>query len=437
MNRENIYSLKGFTKVFKFTVTQTFKNKAYRASLIIFVAFFALNSPINYFMSKNASSSIGSATKKDLKDMDLENVYMINKTGFALDDLEIGKAKIQNSDSSEDELKGSIGAKDVILVLNKDEEGYKINGVIAPESEITIQEVNTIVDHVKEVFDDTRMKSVNISDKDIKKISDGLSHSAIMSEDDYIMEKNKTVPGDVYSRYVMTFSMIMFMTILLLTTYILNSVTEEKQSKLVETLLVNVRPMALLMGKILGMMTYMFAVFASGIIISKLADYFMLNVFNADPKFYGQTAIDFSIFKNASPIQALFLILTIVIGYLSFSILAGLFGSACSKTEDIQAATGSIMFIIMISYFVVMGVGMADGNTSNYILALVPPVSYFTLPIMYMSGRISIMIVLASYAIQIVVLILLLLLSTKAYRNLVLSDSTTPKLKTILKSAKA
>ncbi|MBR6401961.1 MAG: ABC transporter permease [Eubacterium sp.] len=437
MNRENIYSLKGFSKVYKFTVGQTFKNKAYRVSLIAFIVFFALNSPVNYFMTKNSNSNIIDSDSKDLDKIDAENVYVINGTSYELDGLKIGNARIQKSDSSEEELKNSIGPKDVILVLKKEADGYKINGVVADESEITVQNVNAIAEKAKEIFDDVRMKSVNISDKDAQKLNKGISHSSVISEADYNMEKNKTVPGDVFSRYIMTFTMILFMTLMLLATYILNSVTEEKQSKLVETLLVNVRPMALLMGKILGMMTYMFVVFASGIVVSKITDFVMVNVINVDTRYYGQTAIDFSVFKNANLVQGAFLVLSIVLCYLSFSILAGLFGSACSKVEDNQVASGQIMTIVLITYFLVIGFGMTDENLANHLLSLIPPCSYFTLPIMYMSGRISLPITLLSYAIQIVVLILLLLLSTRAYRNLVLSDSTTPKLKTIFKSAKA
>ena len=47
---------------------------------------------------------------------------------------------------------------DVILVLKKEADGYKINGVVADESEITVQDVNTIADKAKEIFDDINNK---------------------------------------------------------------------------------------------------------------------------------------------------------------------------------------------------------------------------------------------------------------------------------------
>ena len=78
-----------------------------------------------------------------------------------------------------------------------------------------------------------------------------------------------------------------------------------------------------------------------------------------------------------------------------------------------------------------------DKTVVNYLLALIPPFSYYTLPVMYIAGRVELPIVIISYVIQIALLILLVLLSAKTYRNLLLSDSSTPKLKAIFKSAKA
>ena len=51
-------------------------------------------------------------------------------------------------------------------------------------------------------------------------------------------------------------------------------------------------------------------------------------------------------------------------------------------------------------------------------------------------GRINIGILLASYAIQVVLLVGLVMLSAKTYRNLLLSDSSKPKLAAIFKAAK-
>ena len=433
VNRENIYSLKGFTKVYGFTVNQTFKNKAYLASLIVFLFVFSLMGPLNYFMAKSGVSAAEEAINKNLENIDLGNVYIQNDTGFDISDIKLGNAKV----SFVSENTAKLGENDITINIIKETEGYKVNGIIADDSALSIQDVSSVTGSVKTFFDEARMKSLSISDKDIQKITKGIDHDSIMTQEEYVQEENKTISGDKFAKYILGFSIIIFMMVSMSNSYIISSVTEEKTSKLVETLLVSVRPMALLMGKIIGMMTYILTVLAVGLVSSKISDFIMQNVIKADLKYYNNTGFNLVMFKEMDALSLVFVVITIIIGFLSFAILAGIFGSACTKIEDIQNATGNIMTIAMLGYFVSFGVGMVDKPVTNIVLSLLPPFSYFTLPIMYVSGRVELPIVLISYAIQIILLILLVLLSAKTYRNLLLSDSSTPKLKAIFKSAKA
>ena len=94
------------------------------------------------------------------------------------------------------------------------------------------------------------------------------------------------------------------------------------------------------------------------------------------------------------------------------------------------------MTFSMVSYFAAIGIGCMDNDIANMIGALIPPFSFFTAPVSYVTGRIGIVVLLAAYAIQIVLIVLIVRLSAKSYRNLLLSDSTTQKLSAIFKSAK-
>lgn len=434
MNRENIYSLKGFSKVYSFTVKQTFKNKAYIASILVFMVVFICMGPLNYFMTKSSTESAEKAMNTDLEKIEMENVYISNESGFDISDIKLGKAKVTFTKPSEQK---TLGEKDINISITKEEAGYKVKGVIGDSSAISVSDVNAITDTVKENFDEARMKSLSISDKDIQKISKGIGHDSVMTQEEYIEEESKTISGNKYMKYILGFSILIFMMVTMSNSYIISSVTEEKQSKLVESLLVSVRPMALLMGKILGMMTYISVVLCVGLVSSKISDFIMENVMHVNMEATASTGFDLSIFTGMGTGSLILCILTMVIGFLSFSILSGLFGSACTKMEDIQNATGNIMTISMIGYFVSFSAGMMDKTVVNYLLALIPPFSYYTLPVMYIAGRVELPIVIISYVIQIALLILLVLLSAKTYRNLLLSDSSTPKLKAIFKSAKA
>ena len=147
VNRENIYSLKGFSKVYSFTVKQTFKNKAYLASIFVFMVVFILMGPLNYFMTKSSMESAEKAINTDLEKVEIDNVYISNETGFNLDDIKIGNAKVT---FSEPDAQNTLGRKDVSIYIKREETGYKVNGILADDSDISIHDMSAITDNVKE-----------------------------------------------------------------------------------------------------------------------------------------------------------------------------------------------------------------------------------------------------------------------------------------------
>ena len=114
--------------------------------------------------------------------------------------------------------------------------------------------------------------------------------------------------------------------------------------------------------------------------------------------------------------------------------VAAVMASACSKTEDQQNATTLVTMITMIGYIGCIYTGFK--NSMSLPGALIPPFSFFMAPVAYIGGRVSIWVLLGSFAIQIVILIGLMMLGAKTYRNLLLSDSSKPKLASVLAAAK-
>ena len=467
MNRENIYNMKGFTKVFKFTLVQTFKNPAYRLSFILFVVIMTIMGPLQYFMSRNSMETARDSFDVNFDDTKLRNVYVINDTAVDFDfnmiidsvkkansevegyDLEskyvpeiddkgmkVGNVHFIMTDKSYDEIKGELGKDSGVTVIKKVETGYEVSGIIDEDSEVETGEIDDAAGYIKTYFEEARLKDVDVSDADIKKITAGLDTDGVITESDYMAEQNKTITGDKYFTYILGFSVITMMIISMSNSFIIASVTEEKQSKLVESLLVSVRPMALLMGKICGMMGYVLSILACGFIGSKLSDFIISDIMKVEATQYSGAGFDFSVFSKFGPSGLIILLAALILGYLTFAVIGGIMGSSCCKVEDTQNATGTVMMIVMLGYMGAIFVGMSDKPILNTVLALVPPFSYFSAPIMYVSGRIGLGVLLGTFAIQIVILILLVLLCAKVYRTLILSDSSTPKISQIIKTLK-
>ena len=459
--KENIYSMKGFSKVFKFTLVQTFKNPGYRVSFIIFVLVMTCMGPLQYFMSKSSMDTVDSINTVDFEDTSVKNVYVVNDTAVdfdisyiadkeknesADDDktipqmnndvLEAGNVKFIPSDKSYHELLDEIGEEDAVVYIHKTDEGYEASGIISDNSDIESKDIDDAAGYIGSYFEEVRLKDINLTNEEIMMISSGVDTDGVIKESDYIAEQSKTISGSKYFTYILAFSVIVMMVVSLSNSFIIASVTEEKQSKLVESLLVSVRPMALLMGKICGMMAYVLSILFCGFIGSKLSDLIMKYGFNADKEAYGGTGFDFSVFRSFGTSGLIILLVSLMIAYLTFAVLGGILGSSCSKIEDTQNATGTVMTVVMLGYMGGIFFGMADNNILNIVSSLVPPFSYFCSPILYVTGRIGLGLLLVSFVLQVVILGLLILLSAKTYRSLILSDSATPKLATIFKTAR-
>ena len=441
--RENIYSLQGFSKVFRFTVAQTLKNKAYRASLILFVVIMSIMSPLQYIISRNTMKSTEEAMNADTSEFAAQSVIVVNDTQVVLTEAIFSDALSNtyehidiNMSSDKDAALAGINSDTAVILIGSEANGYMISGVISDSSDIKPEEIAKITSVISDVFDEERLNQSNLNAEIITRISAGVDTGSTLTEDDFYAEENKTVGKDQYFSFILAYAVIMMLVISLTNSYIISSVTEEKTSKLVETLLVSVRPLALLFGKIAGMMAYTLSIMVFGFLGSKVSNLIMTIIFGEGAASSPGVSFNFNLFTEFGTFGFLILLINVVIAYLSFSLLSGLFGSACVKTEDIQTASGTVMLICMTGYMAAIFAGIPDSTVANHVVSLLPPVSYYCAPIMYLCGRIDLWVLLVSYLIQILILWGLALVSARTYRNLILSDSSTPKLAAIIKTAR-
>lgn len=360
--RENIYSLEGFSKVFKFTVRQTFKNKGYLLSFVIFVLVMTLMGPLQYLGQSAGQGAAEDSMNFNSADVDVDNIYIYDQLGVIQnsdnvkdlyesrgkdDDKEAGitsdKIYVEDAtDASEDSIISGLKKKDVAVVITASETGYKVNGIIADDSDVEIDDLDGITEVIKDDFDTKRFEDNDVKAEDAQMIFSGVNTDGVTSETEYLSKESKAISGQKYMFYMLGFSMIVFIVVSMSTSFIITSVTEEKQSKLVESLLVSVRPMALLLGKVCGMMSYVVLLLVCGVIGSNVSGYVMRNVFNITEDKFSNRGFDFSIFKDFGVVGGVALVLSIILAFLAFGMISGLFGSTCNKTEDMQNATGML-----------------------------------------------------------------------------------------------
>lgn len=253
----------------------------------------------------------------------------------------------------------------------------------------------------------------------------------------YLEEEEKS--SDFESRYFLQlgYAIVIMMVSTMSASYIIRSVVEEKTSKLVEFLMISVRPLALLAGKILAVSVYVVGMLLVMFGCYQLSNHITGQIFQmpAGEMSYG---ISFSLTTLLSGIripELIVIAISFIFGILTFAILSGICGAGCSTTEDVNSANSLPMMIIMACYIISLIVSGFNGENTNLIVSICPILSIFCAPVQFMLGNVGIGIVAISWLLQAVVIYLMLFLAAKIYSDLLVYRGTRLKFSQIIKMA--
>ncbi len=208
------------------------------------------------------------------------------------------------------------------------------------------------------------------------------------------------------------------------------SVASEKSSRVMETLVVSVKPSRILIGKCLGMGVLGLTQFGGVIVFALICGKLLIP---EDFVFMGESLSSLSAFTPAS---ALLIILFFVLGYMLYAFMNAVSGASIDKIEDLNSAMMPVMIISMCSfYFSYFTVIM--GTTYDYMVKLamyIPFSAPFVMPFVLLNGEASTADVLISLAILAVTITLVTVISVKVYTRSVMHYGKRLKIKDALKN---
>ncbi len=224
------------------------------------------------------------------------------------------------------------------------------------------------------------------------------------------------------ARYVVQYgySIVVMMITLFSCTFIVRAILEEKASKLVETLLVSIKSEAMILGKILATIAFVFIMFLL-IVAAFAGSYFITGMF-IDTSFVGafleNMGITGGIFNIGFELIAIIAV-SLLLACVLLSQIAALSGEGCSTMEDMESANMSATMLVLACYIATI-IATPFGSAPALPMSLIPFISAFAAPTYYVTGDISLLILLISWAIQIGTIALVYKLSGKAYDSLIM-----------------
>ena len=193
---------------------------------------------------------------------------------------------------------------------------------------------------------------------------------------------------------------------LMLQTYgawVLTAVTREKASRIVEVLLAVIRPVHLLVGKIIGIGAV--ALMHAAVLI--VVAFATTRIVGAD--------ITAGLRAGDLAIGAVWFLL----GYALYCSAFAAAGSLCARVEDAQGVSFPIMLPLLFAY--IASFSAASGaNTLLWILAFIPPTAVLAMPTLYGIGAAPVWAMLLSMALTVAAIVLVALLAARIYERSVL-----------------
>ena len=434
----------GWKDVYRFTLIQTIKSKSFLVSFVILLLFSVAAIPVVNLFTGNDDKEIVNH---------IEKVYIIDesglsKTAFApklTEDIYSDLLIIPATSSYEDLCK-LIDTKEttsIILRVNlnttESSSNFMLNFTKSSQGVVTKDETMKLGDLLLESFQQYKEDSLGISEEQMNFIDSKATAKVttlnVLGEE-YIEEDTTISNAEYWFIYGIFFVVLMVTT--LSGTQVASSIASDKSTRVVEYLLISVRPLALMLGKILAMLTavlgqtiaLLIAVFVSNEVVASNNGVSLLEKY-----------LPSEVFTNLNLVNILICIAVIGLGLFFFGTLAGLAGATVSKIEELNEGLTLFTIITMVGAY--MGIFaavtlMGAGETGFVKFTMIFPLSSpFILPGAIIIGKISFTTAAISIALLIVFVFLLLQFVARIYESLILHNGTTIKPKQLLGMAKS
>lgn len=399
-----------------FTIKDMVKRKSFIISNIIIILIIVLLFNIPNLL-KLLDNGEGSSNSK-LLIVDSENIFEGNLEAINQMDLSYD-AKISNEELSFDEIKEKItnGEIDDALILNSN--NGKISMEYIVENLMYVEEVpETLVNAISSIYTNMQIAKLNLTEEELKSISPEFEFSLKQTEEEKV-EGNVAV--------MMLLSMALFFAIYYCAYQVSTSITVEKTSKIIETLVTSTSPRSIVLGKTIGI----------GLVgLIQIAVYLIVALICKEV-FLEPGVIDSIInFNNVTPFLISMTLLYFLLGYAAYALLYALTGSTVSKPEDVQSANGPVAILVIIGFYLAYFTMMNPTSNLNIIASILPISSPFCMPLRIMMGIAETKDIILSIGVLLLTIIIVAKVSIRIYSNAILNYGSKIGLKDIVRMYK-
>ncbi len=457
-------SLTGWQKVFSFTLIQTIKTPAMIVTTVFLFGVALLMLPVTSLLSADGESPVKDSTT-------IQRLVLLDETPLGLKDwLDIRDMdyegalpeEIQFSEEDYDTLVERLTEEAeedwaLIQISFEESQGFSVMGVYGTNTNVSKEDLRIVTELIMENLRDQMVEQLGIAQEQVDYINHEVEQKisyyrtgvegeepAIVDQEDE--EQEGSLSPVEYSLVLMCLVLVTIM-ISMSGEQVAAAVIQEKSSKVVEYLLISVKPLALMVGKILaifvitlGQLLLMLLGFAASIGIYLLMNPgMMLSAADILTQMTGEAGDQLGAVSLSLNIPTLIVaFLLILAGTLFYSTIAALAGACVSRLEEMTESMKLFSVIMVVGAYaglaVVMGdmVGEAPAALS-YTVELLPVTAPFLTPGYLLLDRCPLWVGLATVLLFIAAQALLFMFSANVYETLIYHKGNPLKLKDLLR----
>lgn len=413
-------SLHGLGKVIGFTLSHLLKSKANIIIAAILLVIALISVPLISLLANSESADIDVSTS-----IAISKVWVRNRTDYPLefdfeDDSPLAEVEFLDADIDTDQYEQRISHDDAFVDIFFDtaKSAYTINIYTSSYTSLSPRNLDYLSYEMQNCFEESRLKSLGVTHEQLDVALSSYYTSSVTAKTYFDSGASRNVELRFLIQYF--YSIVVLILGLFSLSYIIRAIIEEKGSNIVELLLVSVKPLSIIAGKIIAVMLYIIGFFLALALtfgVSWLASSFFINT-SAVGELISESGISSAM--SIGPDSIFVLLLSLLLGYLMIAVMGGISASCCSSMEDMEGAQLSVVFIVLAGYILSSFVPFFDSTLVSVLFVLIPIVSIFTTPISFIFGDISSGVLLLSWGLQALTIIYLSHFCSRVYSDLII-----------------
>lgn len=394
--------MKDLFLVASFTFKDLVKRKSFIISNLIILLIIVIGFNVPNII-KNISKGDESFGKDKITIVDNDNIYEGKLQ--ALTQIETGyDIQIANEKMDIDTIKEKIKNGDIekaIYISNK-ENTIDIKYIIESQA-LGTTTPDDLITMLQQTYQNMQISKLGLSQEKLQKIN--IPFNVELTQADESKAGDNILP-------MMLLSIVLFYAIYFFAYQVSSSITTEKTSKIIETLVTSTSPKTIVLGKTIGIGLVGVLQTIVTVIVAIISAQTFLDAEMID------TIIN-SI--NLTPMLAIITVVYYILGYSLFALLYALTGSTVAKPEDVQSANGPVAILAVIGFYLSYFTMMNPASNLNKIAAIVPISSPFCMPFRVMMGLATNSEIVISLIVLVITILLIAKISIKIYSSAILN----------------